>query len=330
MAETPPRWPSALGVSLEGREPLAEIPALARAAEAGGAGTLWVASHLFLRDPVILALTALQATTRLRVALMAMSPYAMHPVHMAMAAAGLAELHPGRVILCLGAGAPADREAAGLDAPAPLATLREALLACRGLLAGEAVRLEGRVFRLPGLRALVGGAAAVPLLLAATRPAMLRLAGTHADGVILSGGSAPAYIRHCLDIVEEAAAGRPVARLSLVYTAPVAPGGARPAALAQIRRRLATVLRGAHHAGNLAAAGTVLDQARLMALTQAGDWPAGLALVDDQVIANHAAAGSPGELAAAIARFRAAGLDEVVLSGLPDPAAITTTLEALR
>jgi len=325
---TPPSWPGPLGITLEGRETLAEAAALARAAEAGGAATLWVGSHLFLRDPITLALTALAATTRLRVALMAMSPYAMHPVHLAMAAATLAEAHPGRVVLCLGAGAPADRAAAGIAAPQPAATLREALLVCRGLLAGEAVRHEGQVFRLPGQRALVGGAAAVPLVLAATRPAMLRVAGRHADGVLLSGGSSAAYVRQCLEVVGEAAAGRSVARISLVYATPVAPGEDRAARLAGVRRRLATVLRGAHHAPNLAAAGTVLDQARLLALSQANDWPAALALITPEVVARHAAAGTPGEIAAAVRALRAAGLDEVALAALTTPGEIAATLAA--
>jgi succinyl-CoA:(S)-malate CoA-transferase subunit B len=64
-------WPARYGVTLEGRETLAEIPALAQAAEAAGAGTFWVASHLYLRDPITLAHVALQATQRIRVALMA-------------------------------------------------------------------------------------------------------------------------------------------------------------------------------------------------------------------------------------------------------------------
>ncbi|WP_270933320.1 LLM class flavin-dependent oxidoreductase [Falsiroseomonas oryzae] len=324
----PDAWPSAVGVSLEGREPLASVPALASAAEAGGAGTLWVASHLFLRDPVTMAQVALAATTQLRVALMAMSPYAMHPVHIAMAAAALDELHPGRVVLCLGTGAPADRDAAGIAAPHPLATLREAVLVCRGLLAGDKVRLDGKAFRLGGHRALAAGPARVPVVIAASRPGMLRLAGEVADGVLLSGGSSRPYVRRCLDIVGEAAAGRPVARLGLVYAAHVPPGADRHAALAPVRRRLAFVLRGAHHAENLAAAGTVLDQARLYALTQAGDWDAAMALLDDDAVAHHAAAGSPEELAAALAEYRAAGLDEVVLANLADAEAIAATLRA--
>lgn len=321
-------WPSHLGTSLEGRAPLATVPALARAAEAGGAGTLWVASHLFLRDPVTTALLALQSTSRMRVALMAMSPYAMHPVHVAMAAAALDELHPGRVVLCLGTGAPADQEAAGIAAPRPLATLRDAVLMCRGLFSGEAVRHEGEVFRLGGQRGLANGAAAVPVVLAASRPRMLRLAGEVADGVLLSSASSEPYVRQCLAVVAEGAAGRPVARLGLVYAAEVSSGADRSAALAPVRRKLAFILRGGHHAANLAAAGSVLDQARLWDLTQAGDWDGGMALITDAVVANHAAAGTPAEISAAIAGFRRAGLDEVVVAGVEAPAAVTSVLRA--
>lgn len=321
-------WPDRLGVTIEGRETPAQVAAMARAAEEGGAGTFWVASHLFLRDPIALAMVALQATQRIRVALMALSPYAMHPVHIAMAAATLAEMHPGRVVLCLGTGAPADREAAGIDAPQPVATLREAISICRALPAGEAVRHDGRAFHLPGQRALAGGAVAVPIILAASRPGMLRLAGEAADGVLLSGGSSAAYVRQCLDAVATAARGRAVARIGLVYAVPVAAEADRDAALAPVRRRLAAVLRGAHHVPNLAAAGTALDQARLMALTQGGDWDAAQALIDEDVLARHAVLGTGADLAAGIAAFHAAGLDEVALAGLHGTDEILATLRA--
>ena len=61
---------------------------------------------------------------RIKIALMAMSPYSAHPVFIAMAAATLDEMYPGRVILCLGAGAPADLKAAGIEATKPLVTHR--------------------------------------------------------------------------------------------------------------------------------------------------------------------------------------------------------------
>src|ERR1041384_210889 len=75
------------GISMDGRAPVADIPAQAKAAEEGGASTLWIACHLYLRDPITMAALALGATRRIKIALMAMSPYSVHPVFIAMAAA---------------------------------------------------------------------------------------------------------------------------------------------------------------------------------------------------------------------------------------------------
>ncbi|MBL6614143.1 MAG: LLM class flavin-dependent oxidoreductase, partial [Reyranella sp.] len=50
------------GISMDGRAPVTDIPAQAKAAEEGGASTLWIACHLFLRDPVTMAALALGAT----------------------------------------------------------------------------------------------------------------------------------------------------------------------------------------------------------------------------------------------------------------------------
>src|SRR5882724_5899882 len=141
------------GISMDGRAPTADIPAQARAAEEGGASTLWIACHLYLRDPVTTAALALGATKRIKVALMAMSPYSTHPVFIAMAAASLDEMYPGRVILCLGAGAPAD--------------------------------VQGEIFKVAGRR-LVNGGRNVPIVIAASQPNMLKLAGRATDGVLIS------------------------------------------------------------------------------------------------------------------------------------------------
>jgi len=83
-----------LGIAMDGRAPIADIAAQAQAAEMGGATTLWIACHLFLRDPVTTAALALAATAKIRIALMAMSPYATHPVYIAMAAARAATPTP--------------------------------------------------------------------------------------------------------------------------------------------------------------------------------------------------------------------------------------------
>src|SRR6266481_3696421 len=99
---------------------------------------------------IAMAALALGATRRIKVALMAMSPYSVHPVFIAMAAATLEEMYPGRIILCLGVGAPADLKAAGIGAPRPIRTLTEAIAICHSLLAGEMTDFQGEVFRVSG------------------------------------------------------------------------------------------------------------------------------------------------------------------------------------
>jgi 5,10-methylenetetrahydromethanopterin reductase len=149
---------------------------LAQAADQAGAGTLWAASHLFQREPIVNASMVLANTSNLTAALMAMSPYTMHPVHIAMAAAALDEWFPGRVILNFGVGAPRDLQAIGLNAGKPLQAISESIAIARALLGGEAARFNGQRFRVEN-RGLSSGQRNIPIILAASGPKMLELAG---------------------------------------------------------------------------------------------------------------------------------------------------------
>jgi len=304
-----------LGLALDGRAPLGDIAAQAQAAEAGGASTLWIACHLFLRDPVTTASLALAATKKIKVALMAMSPYSTHPVYIAMAAASLDEIHPGRIILCLGAGAPADLKAAGIDSPRPLVAIGEAVKICRQLFAGEMADVDGRMFKVAGRR-LANGGRAIPIVLAASRPNMLKLAGRQTDGVLISAATSPPFVKACL---EQAGAGRK----SCIVSTRLGPPDA-------IRRPIGFVLRGAHHAENIRLGGASLDQQALASAYAAENWAEVDRLVSDDVVRRHAACGTPQEVRAKIDEYRAIGLDEVVMGGLDDASAIASTLKAIN
>jgi 5,10-methylenetetrahydromethanopterin reductase len=317
---------SRTGVAIDGRATLTTIAEQARVAEAGGADTLWVACHLFLRDPITTAHVALAATTRLKVALMAMSPYATHPVFIAMAAATLAELYPGRVVLCLGVGAPGDRSAAGIMAPQPLATLREAIRLCRALFAGETVLNHGARFQVTGRR-LASAPCAIPIVLAASGPRMLELAGAEADGVLLSSAASVPFVRWCLEIVERGATGRTLWRCGIVYTCMTSQGSA---ALTQLRHALGFILRGAHHARNLQLAGTQLDQQRLFNAYAQEDWPTVERLMTDDLMQRHAAIGMAEHVQARFAEYRAAGLDQVIIGAIDNAAGLADALHAVR
>jgi 5,10-methylenetetrahydromethanopterin reductase len=314
-----------VGVSFVGGETAAELPGLARVAEHRGADTLWLANHLFQRDPVVQAAMALSATEHISAALMAVSPYAVHPVQGAMAAASLNEYFPNRVVLSLGAGAPGDFDAAGIDRPRPLATLDESMDIARALFAGEVVRHQGERFRVAG-RALETGPQDVPIVLAATGPKMLALAGAKADGVLLSAATSVQFVRWSLEQVAGAAKGRRVRRIGLVFASVDADEGR---AHERLKRLLAFVLRGAHHQPNLEMSGAGLDQTALNDAVAANDWDRATSLISDDVVARHAISGTPGQVRARLGDYHAAGLDEVVIAGVGGQAMLDETLAAI-
>jgi 5,10-methylenetetrahydromethanopterin reductase len=314
------------GIAIDGRTPIVAIPAQARAAEDGGATTLWIACHLFLRDPITTAAIALSATRQIKVALMAMSPYSAHPVFTAMAAATLDEMFPGRVVLCLGVGAPADLQAAGISSPRSLRTLHEAIEISRKLFAGELVQHDGQVFRVHGRR-LVNGGRTIPIVLAASGPNMLSLAGSAADGVLISAATSTPFARACLERAQMGAAGRPLRKLGIVYTRL---GPTETEAMNGMRGSIGFVLRGAHHAENIRLSGAPLDQAALAAAYGKENWAEVDRLVSDDVVRLHAACGTAAQVRARLEEYRAIGLDEVIIGGVDDAEAIASILAAAR
>jgi 5,10-methylenetetrahydromethanopterin reductase len=255
-----------------------------------------------------------------------MSPYSTHPVYIAMAAASLAEMYPGRVTLCLGAGAPADLKVAGIEAERPLTTIGDAVKVCRSLFAGEMADFHGKAFNVSGRR-LVNAPCDVPIVIAASRPNMLQLAGREADGVLISAATSPPFVKACLAQAGTGAGGRPFRKLAIVYTKL---GATEREGIDPIRRPIGFVLRGAHHAENIRLGGAALDQAALAAAYAAENWAEVDRLVSEDVVRRHAACGTPAQVKAKLEDYRAMGLDEVIIGGMDDASSIAAALAAAR
>lgn len=312
---------------MDGSDPPASLRGLVEAAESAGAANFWIAAHLFNREPIAMAAAALAATRNLGIVLMAISPYTVHPVYAAMAAATLDEFFPGRVQLCFGVGAPSALDAAGVTVERPVETLREALDVARLLLSGEMVKFAGRRYRVSGRLAM--GSHGLPLWLAASGPQMLELAGEKADGVVISAGTSPAFIVWCLQSVRrgEERSGRNIKKAALVICSVDAK--TRRAHQA-VRQKLAYVLRGAHHAHNLQLAGTHLDQSALAEAFAREDWPRVEALMTDDVVTRHCASGTVEEARISLEAYRHAGIDEIVAYGMHERQQVQDVLAIIR
>lgn len=134
-----------------------------------------------------------------------------NPVTMAQTLASLDELTGGRVILCPGACTANHARRFSLPPADPLGALREFVEAIRLVLSGEGASYKGQFVDFEDAR--LGFAPIrrrVPLWIAATATAGLRLAGEIADGVLLNAVASPEYSANAIRIVREAAeqAGR--------------------------------------------------------------------------------------------------------------------------
>jgi len=148
---------------------------------------------------------AAQATD-LRLGTAIVNVYTRGPATLAMSAAGLAEIAPGRFILGIGSGSDVIVESWNGGAfRKPLTRVREMTQFLRRALAGERVVFRGETFGVDGFRLSRPLTAPVPIYIAALRAGMLSLAGEVADGVILNW-LAPEDVPRCVAVVREAAA----------------------------------------------------------------------------------------------------------------------------
>ncbi len=110
------------------------------------------------------------------------------PTVLAMSAATLARVAPGRVTLGLGLSSPVIvGDWNGLRYSPSLDQLREAVTIIRGVLAGGRVAFEGKFYRVKNVRLLAPAPSPPPkIVLAALGPRALELAGEIADGVLLN------------------------------------------------------------------------------------------------------------------------------------------------
>ncbi len=228
------------------------------------------------------------------------------PALLAMSAASLAEAAPGRFTLGVGAASPAIVERwNGVTFARPRERVAATVAFLRGALAGE--RTDSAALGVSGFRLERPPERPPPILVAALRPGMLRLAGSAGDGAVLNWLSA-ADVRTVLPHV--GGGKRVVARLFVCPTD-------RPDAVREAARRLVT---GYLTVPGYAAFHRWLGRAdRLGPMWDAwdrGDRKAALTAVGDDVVDELFLIGTPEECATGVAAYAAAGVDVPVLAFL--------------
>ncbi|MGV9214484.1 LLM class F420-dependent oxidoreductase [Micromonospora sp. RB23] len=296
-----------------GGVPLADHQAVYATLEQSGFTDVW-SSEVAGTDaftPLALA-AAWQPQLRLGTAITPV--FTRGPGLLAMSAAALAEAAPGRFALGIGASSPVlvrDWNAARFDEP--FRRTRDMLRFLRAALRGEMVDEVYDTFTVRRFTLERPPTAPPPILLAALRPGMLRLAGAEADGVILNWLSADDVPRPLAELGERRTGFEVAARIFVCPT--------EDAAYARtLGRRLITsyltVPAYAEFHRWLGRDGTLAPMWEAWA---AGDRRAASAAVPDEVVDALVLHGSPERCRAQARRYAEAGVDVPVLALLPTP-----------
>ena len=314
--------PSTIGVTYASLAALG-VPAtteVARAAEALGYSSFWVAETVGAEAFSSLAAAGAAAPT-LGLGTGVLALQLRTPMVVGMAGATLQALHPDvDVVLGIGISSPVvtSRWHGVPYGDRPVARTREYVTLLREVLGGESVSFKGDFYECS--RFLLGvrlGDRRPKIVIGALNPAMLRLAGATADGVLLNYLPA-AHVPWSIEQVRagEAAAGRP-AGSTTIYAYVHVGVCERSDGIAAAKRDLWSYAVVDAYARNFERAGFGDVVAEVRAKQDAGDRDAAIGAVSDAFVDAIDIMGDEAHVRASVQAYVDAGVDVPIVMALP-------------
>ena len=297
--------------SLMGLGPVAALD-IARLAESVGHRSFWMAETTGMESFSTLAAVGAAAPS-LDLGTGIVPIQIRTPVLVAMAGATLQALHPERdILLGIGVSSPVvtERWHGVTYGDRPVERMREYVTLLQLCLSGEKVDFDGDFFHAKGFRLGVKlGQRRPKVVVAALNPAMLRLAGELADGVLLN--YLPAS--HVPWSVEQVRAGGPAEVYAYVHAAVCD----REDGIELARRDIFSYAVVDGYARNFERAGFGDEIAALREAHAAGDREAAVAAVSDRMVDAIDVIGDEDTVLATMRAYADAGVDVPVLMPMP-------------
>ncbi len=188
-----------ISMRVPGTSPMPDLLKMIRQIEdAGFDGAGILDSQMICRDTFVTMGMAANATSNLRLFPAVTNPFGRIPSVLAGAAQTVAEIAPGRTKFIIGTGYTSASTIG--RRPATLRQMRRCILEVKALLAGESVEYDGMTNRLDFAGS--DGGHGVPVLMAASGPRSLELAGEVADGALVLVGYTPGIVGKALEHLE--------------------------------------------------------------------------------------------------------------------------------
>ncbi|MEV7352800.1 LLM class F420-dependent oxidoreductase [Micromonospora chalcea] len=293
--------------------PLADHAAVYAALDDAGFTDVW-SSEVAGADAFTPLALAAAWSPRLRLGTAITPVFTRGPGLLAMSAAALAEAAPGRFALGVGASSPVlVRDWNAIEFDEPFKRTRDVLRFLRAALRGETVDGAFDTFVVRRFTLERPPSVPPPVVLAALRPGMLRLAAAEADGVILNWLAAEDVPTALAEVGERRPGFEVAARIFVCPTEDAA------YARALGRRMITGYLTVPAYAAFHRWLGREDTLGPMWAAWAAGDRRGASAAVPDEVVDALVLHGSPEQCAAAVRRYADNGVDVPVLAVLPTP-----------
>jgi F420-dependent oxidoreductase-like protein len=276
-------------------------------------------THIAGRDSLTVLMAYAARTERIRLGTGVLPIYARTPVSTAQTAATIDEYSGGRLILGIGVSHRVTVENwYGQEIGKPVREMREYVAALRAMFRGEDVPPGERFptnFRFMGYEPRPD----LPVYVAALSPAMLRLAGEVADGVVLWLCN-PDYIEQVVvpEVVKgRERAGKPLEGFDVVAAVPAAVTTEPEEARGKLRADLIPYFSLPFYRAMIERSGFEEDLAGFDAVMASGDAMAAAGKISDRFLQTLTAIGSTEEAAATVERYFAAGATSPCIGAVP-------------
>lgn len=162
-----------------------QISALAQQAENYGMRALWVQNYVASRDPFMALVPAALATKKIRLGVVVVSPYEMHPMKIGNALFTLNEYSKGRGAVVIGGGGYWCSRM-GLQPERMVRAIRESLEIVKGASPDKPLQYDGELYKAYGYHPNWVTDSPPQVYAGASREQMLRMGAGAADGVMMS------------------------------------------------------------------------------------------------------------------------------------------------
>ena len=312
---------------LQDAHPIREGMEYVKYAESRGFEAVWQAESRLVRDAIVPMAAFAAVTSKIKIGSGVINNWTRNAAIISTTYLTLDDLAPNRIVLGIGAWWDPLAKNVGISRTKPLKAMREVVSVVRDLLAMKNVTFHGEFVNVTGIEHdIVHGRREprnVPIYIGATGMQMMEMAGEIGDGVVLNYLVSPKYNAEALEHLRIGAkkAGRKLEDIDRPQLVVCSVDGDRKKALDGARKLVTQYLGQQPHI--MKASG--VSPALLDEIGKVLHWPAteedverAMQLVPDDVVQLITASGTPGEVRAKVAEYRAHGCTCPILYPLGD------------